>query len=373
MDIIPFAYLMNATYKNIFFIITLFLIHIKLYNSAVMTSCIAQDNFNTKTCFNDIIEFSDKKYRAGQILTNKDNVTTIMFSDDSPGDSRLLYSLGENGRGFFYDNETVIKVLTLTSDQYKDKIHIIGRYECLNEFVYLKDDTKREKQYRISISSYLSLTELYDVEGGAHQQWVTPEFLGISDWKRYVFSYRFSLFEWKNTSVYFCVYVQYKGTDNNKQDYSVSYTITRFRLNKDTTNNQISVKTVEKIKEEEINYDNRIVSALFLEKYDVFVVFFVKKDVFKFTLNFYDYDVNKINDYEYETMSNQLPGYGAFLKAVHCQYEYIGLMYYTDGNNWRSLLLKFIKVNERVNNLFTNLQERIKVEIKDQDFKTYIC
>ena len=68
-----------------------------------MTSCKAQDNFNTKTCFNDIIEFSDKKYRAGQILTNKDNVTTIMFSDDSPGDSRLLYSLGENGRGFFYE------------------------------------------------------------------------------------------------------------------------------------------------------------------------------------------------------------------------------------------------------------------------------
>ena len=150
----------------------------------------------------------------------------------------------------------------------------------------MKDDTKREKQYIISISSYLSLTELYDVEGGAHQQWVTPEFLGISDWKRYVFSYRFSLFEWKNTGVYFCVYVQYKATDEHGQDYSVSYTITRFRLNKDTTNNQISVKTVEKIKEEEINYDNRIVSALFLDKYDVFVVFFVKKDVFKFTLNF---------------------------------------------------------------------------------------
>ena len=43
----------------------------------------------------------------------------------------------------------------------------------------------------------------------------------------------------------------------------------------------------QKFKEEEINYNNRIVSALFLDKYDVFVVFFVKKDVFKFTLNFY--------------------------------------------------------------------------------------
>ena len=372
IDIFSFYHILNITSKHIFLIITLFLVQIKLFTSAV-TSCIAQDNFNTKTCFNDIIKFSDKKYRAGQILTNKNNVTTIIFSDDSPGNSRLLYSLGENGRGFFYDNETVIKVLTLTSNAYHDDINIIGRYECLNDFVYLEDDVNREKQYILSISSYLSLTELYDVEEGAHQQWVTPAFFNISEWKRYIFSYRFSLFEWKNTSVYFCVFVQYEGTDHNKQDYSISYTISRFRLNKDTTNEQISVKTVETSYEDKINYDNRIVSSIFLEKYDVLVVFFVKNQNVKYTLKFYDYDLNSINDYEYEAMSNPLPGYGAFLKAVHCQYEYVGLMYYTDGNSGYSLILKFIKINERDNkNLFTNLEQRLKVEIKDQDFKTYI-
>ena len=347
---------------------TLFLNNIQLFASTIITSCMEHDNFNRKKCFNDIIEFNDKKYRAGKILTNKNNVTTIIFSDDRPGNSRLLYSLDENGRGFFYGNETIIKVLTITSEyyynfDYDNNFNIVGRYECINDFIYLEEDTKREKQYIISISSYLSLTELYDVEGGEHQQWVNTDFLGINDWSRYIFSYRFSLFEWKNTSIYFCVFVQYKGTEHYR-DYSDSYTITRFRLNKDITNNQISISKVDIIKEEEINSNNRIVSACFIEQYDVFVVFFVKND-YKFTHNFYDYYVNNINAYEYEAMSNPNPGEGAFLKVVHCQFDFIALIYYTNGNDGKSLLLKFIKINERNNyKKFTNLEERLKLKSK---------
>ena len=373
MDTNSFNQLRKIASNHILFIITLIFIQIKSFNSAFKSSCIAQDNFNTKTCFNDIIKFSDKKYRAGQILTNKDNVTTVLFSDDSPGDTRLLYSLDENGRGFFYGNETVIKKLTLTSDSYRNGYKIIGRFECISDFVYLKDDTEKEKQYIFSVSSYLSLTELYDVEGGGHQQWVTPAFFNITDWGRYIFSYRFSLFEWKQTNVYFCVFVQYEGTDHNGQDYSVSYTIVRFRLDRSTSNGQISVKAVEKSYEDRIMFDNRIVSAVPLEKYDIFVVFFVKNSGLKFTLKFYDYNLGVINDYEYEAMTNPLPGYGAFLKAVHCQFEYIALIYYTNGNDGKSLILKFLKINEKVDNkYYTNLEERLKLEIKDQDFKTYI-
>ena len=370
LNIIPFTHLININYKHIFFIMTLFLNNIQLFTSTIITSCKEHDYFDNKECFNDIIEFNDKKYRAGKILTNKNNVTTIIFSDDRPGNRRLLYSLDENGRGFFYGNETIVKVLTLTSEYYY-RFNIIGRYECVNDFVYLEEDTKREKQYIISISSYLSLTELYDVEGGEHQHWVTTDFLGINDRSRYIFSYRFSLFEWKNTSIYFCVFVQDKGRAHYA-DYSDSYTITRFRLNKNITNNQISISKVDIIKEEEINSNNRIVSACFIEQYDVFVVFFVKND-YKFTLNFYDYNVNIINVYEYEAMSNPIPGRGAFLKVVHCQFDFIALIYYTNGDDGKSLLLKFIKINERDNyEKFTNLEERLKVEIKDYNFNTDI-
>jgi hypothetical protein len=67
-----------------------------------------------------------------------------MFSDDSPGDSRLFYSLKENGRSFYYDNETVIKEISIPSIN-KYERNIVGRYESLNEFVYLQEDANREK------------------------------------------------------------------------------------------------------------------------------------------------------------------------------------------------------------------------------------
>ena len=118
------------------------------------------------------------------------------------------------------------------------------------------------------------MTELHDIENCTYQQWVTPDFFGIER-SRYIFSYRFSLFEWKQENVYFCVYVQYKGTNEHKEDYSVSYTISRFRLDKDTSNAQISVKNVEITKEVEDNFDNRIVSSFMVEKFDIIVVFFV--------------------------------------------------------------------------------------------------
>ena len=104
----------------------------------------------------------------------------------------------------------------LTSNDYYNGTHIIGRYECINEFVYLKTDSNKEKQYLFSISSFLSLTEIHDIENNSYKQWITTDFLGITNKHRYIFSYRFSLLELNN--VYFCVYVQYEGTNEKKED-----------------------------------------------------------------------------------------------------------------------------------------------------------
>ena len=91
----------------------LMLIQIRLITSGpFISSCTTADNFNENTCFNDIIVFDDKKYRAGHSLTNKDNTLIIMFSDDNPGDSRLVYAIKENGRGY-YANENKIKLVKI--------------------------------------------------------------------------------------------------------------------------------------------------------------------------------------------------------------------------------------------------------------------
>ena len=217
----------SKSQRNFFFILILMLTQIKICYSS---SCIVHDNFNTESCFNDIIKINNKQYRAGQIQVNNNNDLIIEFSDNSPGDSRLFYSLKENGRGF-YANEAVRKEISLSCNEYfydQDhdiNYHIIGRYESINQFVCLKGDTNKEKQYLFSISAFASLTELHDIENDSYQQWITTDFLNIEDRHRYIFSYKYSLFEWGNTNVYFLAYIQYKGTNEKKEDYSLSYSI----------------------------------------------------------------------------------------------------------------------------------------------------
>ena len=352
----------------------LMLTQIRLVTSELfVSSCKTADNFNEPKCFNDIIKFSDKKYRAGHTLTKKDNTVVIMFSDDSPGDSRLFYTLKENGRGF-YENDEPIKVITLTDLGYFGSVKYIGRYESINEFVYLSDDTNREKQYVFSVSSYVSLTELHDIENGIYQKWKTFDFFTIEE-AHYIFSYRFSLFEWKESRVYFCAFVEFEDKNDQDEDYSISYTIVRFKLDRDTSGNQISSKVVEKKIEYENNFDNRIVSAIPMEKYDCIIVFYVRNDDKKLAIKFYDYDLNSINTVimEDNALQNPQPGYGAFLKIVHCQYEYAGLMYYTDGDDGKTLKLRFLKVNGKDDEgKFTKFEHPSYTSLNDVNFKTYI-
>ena len=164
--------------KNItFFFIILFLDQLK---SFLLSNCKKEDDFNSQTCFNDIIKLDNKKYRAGQICTNGKNDLIIEYSDSSPGNSRLFYALKENGRGFF-QNESPIKEITMSGDG------IINRYESINAFISLESDINKEKQYLLSISSDKSLTEIHDMEEGTYQQWLTTDFLNIEK-ERYIIS-----------------------------------------------------------------------------------------------------------------------------------------------------------------------------------------
>ena len=164
-----------------FLFIMLFLAQLK---SFLLSNCKKEDDFNSKTCFNDIIKLDNKKYRAGQLCTNEKDDLIVEYSDISPGNSRLFYALKENGRGFFL-NGSPIKEITMSGAE------IINRYESINAFISLESDTKKEKQYLLSISSDKSLTEIHDMEEGTYQQWLTTDFLNIEE-NRYIFTLRFS-------------------------------------------------------------------------------------------------------------------------------------------------------------------------------------
>jgi len=95
--------------------------------------------------------------------------------------------------------------ITISSDKYYQGKNIIERYESINAFVSLESDKEKKKQYLLSISSYISLTELHDIEKGTYQQWLTTDFLNVKDEQKYIFSLRFSFLEWKNSNFYFLV------------------------------------------------------------------------------------------------------------------------------------------------------------------------
>ena len=325
--------------KNFFILlITIFSSQLKLFN---FTTCKSRDDLNSKDCFNNIIKFGNKKYTRGYICSNDKNILSIEYSDESSEDSRLIYSLKENGRGFF-ENEKSIKEITLNSNQYHEGKKIIGRYEPINAFVSLESDTKKEKQYLLSISSYISLTELHDLEEGNYQQWITTDFLNINDKNRYIYSLRYSFLELKNKNIYFLVYIQYGGKDSQGNDISNSYTISKFSFKKE--NGLIKVNHLNKVEDNSM-YNCRVVSATIIDMYDILAVVYLIKEKSKIMLKFYNYDLSVISTSLVDTIIN--PGIGQFLKILICKENYIAIIFFMNGNDGSSIKVIFYKINKK--------------------------
>ena len=118
-------------------------------------TCKTYNSFSNNECFNNIIIFNDKEYRAGHFAKNKNGDMIIEYSKD---DSRLFYGLKKNGNYFFGDSP--IKVIeNINNDE-----SLSSRYESNNIFVSIQSDINKEKEYLFSISSSQSITELHDLE-----------------------------------------------------------------------------------------------------------------------------------------------------------------------------------------------------------------
>ena len=322
--------------KNmLFMIIIIFLAKLKVFN---FSQCEDDDDLNSKTCFNDIIKFDNKKYRAGQICVNKNNDLIIEYSDDYPGNSRIFYYIKENGHGFF-PNEETIKEISLIDDK------IINRYESINAFVSIESDINKEKQYLLSISSDKSVTELHDLEIGTYQLWLTTDFLNIEE-NRYILSIRFSLLEWKNTNIYLLVFVQKAGSDSQGNDFSNSYTIKKFSFKKEK--NEIKINHLLQI-EDKCMYNVRIVSACMVDFYDVLIVAYISENL-ELAVKFYNSTLTEINSYIVDTIIN--PRNGIFYKLIVCKDDYISLIFFKDGNDEYAIKFVFKKIIKNINNEF---------------------
>ena len=138
--------------------------------------CLKDTPLSDKKCFNDILIFNGKKYRAGHFVTFKNKDMIVEFSDDggtNDGFSRIFYGLKANGRYYFPNESPTWEI---------ENIGIIdsarGRYESLNLIVVTEDDLTRENEFIFSTSSYDSLTELHDIKDKNYIQYVTLSYPG---------------------------------------------------------------------------------------------------------------------------------------------------------------------------------------------------
>ena len=129
-----------------------------LFLSTKSQICRPEMQLSETACFNQLIlfKFEDKYYRAGHFATNSKGDMIIEYSYNQ---YRLFYGLKKDGREYYSGGTKEIELTseTISSD-------MIRRYESTNLFVALANDTNKENEYLISLSSWRTVGELFNIE-----------------------------------------------------------------------------------------------------------------------------------------------------------------------------------------------------------------
>ena len=323
--------------KVLIFIFKAFL----LYNSYCQICNAPQNYINNVNCFNNIKMFDveNKYYRAGHSSINKNGDIIIEYSYLQ---YRLFFGLKKNGR-YYFPNE--IKEIEIENLDNIDP-EAIRRYESINSFVSLRNDTNKEKEYLISISSWKTILELYDLENDQYDIKPTVDFTNT---EKGIFSFVFQILEVKidNEIIYFCVYIysEYIAADN--ADAGTTFVIKKFYLNNFDLD---SIQLINEIHSE--NGINRITSSIIMNKYQLLLVFFVKIDKidsynkYNYLLYFYDYNLNKLGERDiYNDFNNSYTGYGNYFKFFVLEEDYIAFLYFLDIYKYRFQIWKISQDN----------------------------
>ena len=341
------------------FLFLIFYLSIQLKNIECNT-CKTDNKLSNTDCFNNIIIFNSKPYRAGNFAQNKNGDMIIEYSDENPSKSRLFYGLKKNGK-YFFSNESPIKEI----EEIRGDKNIFSRYESINIFVSLEKDIDKNYQYLLSVSSYTSLTELHDLNSGDYKVKSTSDFFGNK-----IFSYEYQILEVKseNKNIYFCIYIY--GTTCGDFECGYNFIIKKFVFTSfdlsplnETTSKSVDISN---------NGNNRIISSFIINEDEKFVVFFNKNDL-KYALNFYDYNLETYgtNKEISNSISNQDSGTGIFFKSTYLVNHLGAFIYFMDGNDGKSLFFKILNLTLGTSSEYT-IESKIEKSINSYSFDTSI-
>ena len=305
----------NLTFSNLlhfrFFFLTFYILA-NIVTFSYCSQCSKDNAITNKACFNDVLTFNNKKYRAGHFVTYKNGDMIVEFSDDggsTDGFSRIFYGLKKNGR-YYFPGESPVKTFEAYNPLQNGHNY---RFESKNKIIYLSGDINKEKEYLFSTSSYTSVTELHDIERNLSNYWDTSSFWEIVE----IFSYEIIILDLQegNEIHYLCIFTQRETDIINGETYSKTFSIRKFKF--DDFNNYTIIGKVDNSN----HYNSRVISAFIIYNWAVIVVSFLKKvedennNKANYTIAFYKYDLVYRNEINRCAIDNACYGYGLFFRS----------------------------------------------------------
>ena len=245
-----------------------------------------------------------------------------------------------------------------------------SRFESKNKIIYLNNDTNKEKEYLFSTSTYITVTELHDLEGNISNYWDTNSF-----WETIqIYSYEIVILDLPEggENHYICIFnqreIEYIDRNGALQEYSQTFCIRKFKF--DSFDNYTIIKNVNYTG----SYDCRIISSFIVYEWNIIVIFFLKKvdDAFtqaQYSLAFYNYDLIKMNEITKESISNPFLTEGVFFRSFLIKNRLAAFLYFLDYYG-RNIKFEVGELSDNLNNFYFNY--RIEKNLSDYDFSSDI-
>ena len=211
---------------------------------------------------------------------------------------------------------------------------MIRRFESVNLFISFLNDSIKEKEYLMSVSSYKSILEIHDLENDKYNITEAIEFfdnfLGI-------YSFIFQILETTidNENKYFFIYI----STFEKDKYCIE--IKKFGFLNFNFEYILEMKKTQI----ELNRKPRITSSIIIDNYNLLVLFFMNYNDNSFYSYIYDYELKKIGEKNIQKFLAQNSDNGLFFKASYLYDKYIAFICFINSNNFILEILSLSQEN----------------------------